>query len=305
GAPVPGLLGSGAHGPRPATGLLLVRPLPQGRQVRADGDPALLLLPGRLLPLRVVLPGLDPGRAAEPLGAEVLLPGGAGRGHVDPHLGVGGEDQCAGGMVHGHRQGQPGADVALLVPGGLVDLQLRADDASGDDELPGGGRPQGERSGGIPAVLPAGHHHVPGLGGGLEQLGAGAVPGGRAGPRPGQPHGPGGDRRLLRAEHALLPEVWARAHHSGSAAAAAVLLPRLQQLRAEVLRVLHGLLLRGLPGDVMLRPHLRAVDHAGLLGVLGHLLDVRRGGLCSAVPGGGGGDFGLGADLRMHHLGLR
>ena len=28
----------------------------------------------------------------------------------------------------------------------------------------------------------------------------------------------------------------------------------------------------------MLRPHLRAVDHAGLLGVLGHLLDVRRGG---------------------------
>ena len=28
-------------------------------------------------------------------------------------------------------------------------------------------------------------------------------------------------------------------------------------------------------------------------------------GLCSAVPGGGGGDFGLGADLRMHHLGLR
>ena len=43
--------------------------------MRADGDPALLLLPGRLLPLRVVLPGLDPGRAAEPLGAEVLLPG--------------------------------------------------------------------------------------------------------------------------------------------------------------------------------------------------------------------------------------
>ena len=27
---------------------------------------------------------------------------------MDPHLGVGGEDQCAGGMVHGHRQGMEG-----------------------------------------------------------------------------------------------------------------------------------------------------------------------------------------------------